>query len=60
MKIVCGKSRSRRPVKESVSVIQLRMHVGVNQSGDNGGAKWLNYGYFKVEHEYLGQIGNGL
>ena len=33
-------------------MIQLRMHVGVNQSADNGGAKWLNYGYFKCRtHE---------
>lgn len=35
-------------------MIQLRMHVGVNQSADNGGAKWLNYGYFKCRTHGFG------
>lgn len=28
-------------------MIQLRMDVGLKQSGDNGGAKWLNEGYLE-------------
>lgn len=41
-------------------MIQLRMDVGLNQSGDNRGAKWLDYGYFDCRAQgYEGRLERG-